>query len=242
MASKSAKATKTAHLAASLAVTPKDLEHVRAQLGRAESGLAGLTSARRREATARRLGLSVAELKALRSTLGGSGATTIGQSAIRQVAGLPHLSIAPRPVAARPSRSGAPPGRLSGTSKVYVTREGEVIHCFSDCQATRGFRMSSEPDPEVREAFLRDAVCRDRRACLVCCVGTANGYDGLLDQLHGKRGARLSGQRGRPGKAWGLAPTSAPGLRQSNTGRKRAAPPGPRTRGATDYWVWRKKT
>lgn len=229
--------------AAGLGVSADEFKHVRAQLGRAESGLAALSKGERQQRTARRLKISVEELKSLRQALAGQPPAPRARLAARQIAGLPDLSIAPVPTTRQlgtPSvvRRGAP--GISATSRVFITPEGDVVHIERDCHGTRGFRRVREPDPKVTPALLRDAACRDRRACLICCEGAASRYDTELNRLHGLRGARLGGRApsGQAASRGHGQVTRTSSKRNKAKRRGRPVVPTPKRKKGTGYWVW----
>lgn len=191
-------------LAAGLGVILAQLKAAQAADVAAATGLGGMTAAARRDATARRLGITTPELKLLRLALQGTVPADRNRAAslIRLIAGgdqLPAPAAPGRfgrpvrptgspPAAPRGRRPAGPPARKNDLP-AYVTTWGNVVHLYWDCLNTRGFRHVTELDPDVYQVSPRDPCCRGRRVCGTCKEANSRTADRLaleLFRFHGK--------------------------------------------------------
>jgi len=209
--SKTAKQQKQIERAKALGVTVDELRSADLNASAASQGLADLGKAERRELVARRLGISKTELTLVRDALAGKvepddrlRVTGLVQL-VSERSGWAEVDAAERsrvkkakPKAATKSKK-AKKAQLpktvgskrgpSGETPVYVTKWGNVVHMYSDCHSTRGFRNQLEADPFIYQVLVKDPCCRGRKTC-----GTCSRHDSMrgrkieqvLRRLHGE--------------------------------------------------------
>lgn len=232
-------------LASALGLTPEDVTRLRQQVASAESSLTG-TKAEKRQLVSRRLSITPAEVKILRTALLDPGSTNEAARLIaRHVVSLPTIqSTFPVRSAKSSIRSSVPtvakssqpatPNRFRkdwhADTNVFVTPWGDVVHMYADCFGTRGFRHGSDPDPVIHQARLRDPICGDRRACRMCfdylSRETLDRFDEFLEALHGGRRTRTASRKGPIWISGGarLAPPEMSPSKKPVPQRNRAAP------------------
>ena len=225
-------------LRAELGLSSGELKKLQKALADASAGIGpGVKGKnRRRQATARRLSITVPELVAIRRVLGGGAPTTdhpTARRAARQVLGvagsLKATAKATQASAAVKNPRTSPATWPRPNQVVYVAPQGDAVHLDRDCPGFEPFGSN----PRVDRLELRDRRCGGRLPCRKC-VDTLNSsrYRAMLSvlkDLHGTtaESATAAGRRRKK-------------QRSSSSKRKKSVVRGANSanRQRREYWVW----